>query len=76
MRLAAPGNFGELVRDPALTIACVLLIVASIAWIVGSRLIWRNLKRDAERRAAAERRRASRRPTAPPRDVWKQPPRR
>lgn len=72
--MQAPGNFGELVRDPALTVACVLLVFSSMAWIVGSRLIWRNLKRGAARRAEAERRRASRRAPAAPRDIWKEPP--
>jgi hypothetical protein len=45
----------EFVTDPALTIACLLLIFVSIAWIVVARLIYLNLKRAAFRRARAHR---------------------
>jgi hypothetical protein len=57
--------FEELARDPVLTVACVLLVGVSIAWVIVTRLISREL-----RRAAARRKPARRRP-APPRDEWR-----
>jgi hypothetical protein len=42
---AQTTSFGEFAREPILTVACVLLIVVSIAWIVVSRMIVRQLKR-------------------------------
>ena len=39
------NSFGEFTREPILTVACVLLIVVSIAWIIVSRMIVRQLKR-------------------------------
>lgn len=63
----------EFAQDPILTVACVLLIVVSLGWIVVSRLIVRNLKR-----AAVRARRRGRRPppgaARPPRDIWSYPP--
>jgi hypothetical protein len=50
--LAALKPFEEFVRDPALTVACVLLIVVSVAWVVMSRLIYANLRRAAMREQA------------------------
>lgn len=44
----------EFLRDPTLTVACVLLIVVSSAWIVVSRIMVRRIKRRA--RAATLRR--------------------
>jgi hypothetical protein len=35
----------EFARDPLLTVACVLLIVVSIAWLVVARRISRSLRR-------------------------------
>ena len=35
----------EFLRDPTLTVACVLLIVVSLAWIVVSRTMVRRIKR-------------------------------
>lgn len=67
---AAVEPFEEFVRDPALTVACILLIVVSIAWVVVTRKIARNL-RDADRyRAASKGGKAK-----GPRSVWKEPPR-
>jgi hypothetical protein len=66
--LARGTSFGDLAHDPALTIACVLLVVVSIGWIVMSRLITRELRRAAAR--AARRREAPR----PPKDIWRLPP--
>lgn len=62
-------DISELFSDPALTVACVLLIVASVAWIVVSRLIVRQIKRAALRARAA--------PldvVRPPKDIWSYPP--
>lgn len=58
----------EFLRDPALTVACVLLIVVSAGWIVISRLIVREMRRAALR--------AHREPdlVKPPRDIWSVPP--
>jgi cell division protein FtsX len=39
----------DFVSDPALTVACVLLIVVSVAWVVVARMIWLNLKRAARK---------------------------
>lgn len=59
--LAALRPLEEFVRDPSLTVACVLLIVVSVAWVVVSRLIYANLRRAAWREQAAARpRRAAR----------------
>jgi hypothetical protein len=43
--MAQTNSFGEFAREPILTVACVLLIVVSISWIVVSRMIVRQLKR-------------------------------
>lgn len=51
----------EFARDPILTVACVLLVVVSIAWIVVSRMIVRNLKRAAADSAPRKQRRSARR---------------
>lgn len=59
----------EFVRDPALTVACVLVIVVSVAWIVVSRLIVRELRRAAMRTKRPETELAK-----SPRDVWGTPP--
>ena len=47
----------EFVSDPALTVACVLLILVSVAWVVVARMIWINLRRAARRAERAARRR-------------------
>jgi hypothetical protein len=70
--LAKERHFGELARDPALTVACVLLVVVSIGWVVVSRLIVRNLKKGLLRQEMAERRRVG--DIRPPRDIWSEPP--
>jgi len=56
----------EFAQDPALTVAAVLLIVVSLAWIVVARLIWINLRRAAAKaeRLAQQRRRPRRKTTA------------
>jgi hypothetical protein len=54
--LAALRPLEEFVRDPALTVACVLLIVVSMAWVVVARLIYVNLRRaESARRGRARR---------------------
>lgn len=60
----------EFLSDPILTVACVMLIVVSLGWVLISRLIVRNLRK------AALRGRRSRRIDAmrPERDIWSLPP--
>ena len=60
----------EFLSDPILTVACVMLIVVSIGWVLISRLIVRNLRK------AALRGRRSRRVDAvrSERDIWSIPP--
>ncbi|MDQ3964101.1 MAG: hypothetical protein M3277_09370 [Actinomycetota bacterium] len=60
----------ELFRDPVLTVACVLLMVVSIGWIVVTRVIVRLLRRAALRGRAVPRIDVVR----PPRDIWSYPP--
>lgn len=43
--LLAQASILELARDPLLTVACVLLIAVSLAWIVVAMAINRRLKR-------------------------------
>ena len=59
--LGALKPLEEFVSDPALTVACVLLIIVSVSWVVVARLIWLNLKRAAIRAEAPRRRRSRRR---------------
>ncbi|MGH2731328.1 MAG: hypothetical protein ACRDJI_12065 [Actinomycetota bacterium] len=61
-------RFEELLEDPLLTVACVLLIVVSVAWVVITRLIVRR------RRRAALRGLMPRDSVQPPRDIWTIPP--
>jgi hypothetical protein len=63
--MAALRPLEEFVRDPALTVACVLLIVVSVAWIVVSRLIYSNLSRAAWKAQAVRRGRTRRRRQPP-----------
>lgn len=56
----------EFASDPVLSVACVLLIVVSIAWIIVARSVSRNLRRD-DRQSQQSGQRAAR-------DVWKAPP--
>lgn len=65
-------QLGELFKDPALTVACVLLIVVSVGWIVISRMIVRRMKKAARR----GHRIAQRDIVQPPRDIWSYPPER
>jgi hypothetical protein len=67
---ASARQIGELFKDPALTVACVLLIVVSIGWVVVSRLILHKLKRAAQRGQHIARRELVQKP----RDIWAFPP--
>jgi hypothetical protein len=59
----------EFLSDPSLTVACVLLIVVSVGWVVVTRLILHDLHSTPYRRRAA---RAA--PEHKVRDIWKTPP--
>ena len=67
---AQTNSFGEFAREPILTVACVLLIVVSIAWIVVSRMIVRQLKRYDKAVARPQRGR----PTRRTKQAWDQGP--
>lgn len=69
---ATARDIGELFADPALTVACVLLIVVSVGYVVVTRLIVRRLKKAARRgrRAAGPRIDVVR----DPKDIWSYPP--
>lgn len=69
--LAKPAKLDpleEFVSDPVLTVACILLIVVSVGWVVITRLIVRNRRRAALRGLIKVK---SRRPE---RDLWQMPP--
>lgn len=63
-------QIGELLKDPALTVACVLLIVVSIGWVVITRMIIRRLKKAARRGQRIARIDV----VQSPRDLWSLPP--
>ena len=60
----------EFMRDPALTVACVLLVVVSIGWVVVTRLILHKMKRAAQRGVRSPATDAIR----PAKDIWTIPP--
>ena len=68
--LAAKPTLAEFFRDPILTVACVLLVVVSLGWIVVTRLILRHFKKAARRGVKG--------PVLDtaitPRDIWNIPP--
>ena len=68
--LAAVDPFDEFIQEPALSVAAILLIVVSIAWIVMARLITRQMKKAAYRAMDAK----GRRKAKPARDIWSSPP--
>ncbi|MGH2753687.1 MAG: hypothetical protein ACRDLB_04575 [Actinomycetota bacterium] len=68
--LAAVDPFDEFIEEPLLSVAAVLLIVVSIAWIVMARLITREMKKAAYRSMDAK----SKRKVKPARDIWSAPP--
>ena len=67
--LAAKDGFAELARDPVLSVAAVLLMVVSLAWLFVSRMITVNMRRAAVRRMRAQ----GRKPPAP-KNPWAEPP--
>ena len=67
---ATADQIGELFKDPALTVACVLLIVVSVGWVVITRVIVRRLKRAARRGQRVARIDV----VQNPRDIWSYPP--
>lgn len=60
----------EFLADPVLSVACVMLIVVSIGWVVISRLIVRNLRKAAMQGRRSRKIEAAR----PARDIWTMPP--
>lgn len=58
----------EFGSDPVLTFACLGLIGVSVLWVFLSPVIYRNLRKKAERAAMPIGK------VAPPRDIWKAPP--
>ena len=58
----SPEPLREFLSDPALTVACVLLIAVSVGWLVITRLITGHM-----RRTGAVRRKRGR-------DIWSEPP--
>lgn len=68
--MAQKPSLAEFFRDPSLTVACVLLIVVSVGWILVTRLIVHQMKRAAKRGLKT--------PTLDsmrgPRDIWEIPP--
>lgn len=67
---ATARDIGELFADPALTVACVLLIVVSVGWVVVTRIHVRRLKKAARRGARVARIDVVR----DPKDIWSYPP--
>jgi hypothetical protein len=65
---AAPASFADVFEDPALIVACILLMVVAVAWVIVSRMIVHNLRK------AARRRQRTRDITRSPRDIWADPP--
>lgn len=53
----------EFFRDPVLSVACVLLIVVSVGWLIVAPLIAQNLRRALDRRSYD-----------PQKDLWDVPP--
>lgn len=60
----------EFMRDPVLTVACVLLVVVSLGWVVVTRLIIHRMKRAAKRGDRSPATDAIR----PAKDIWTLPP--
>ncbi len=60
----------EFMRDPVLTVACVLLVVVSVGWVVVTRLILHRMKRAAIRGVRSPATDSIR----PAKDIWSIPP--
>ncbi len=67
---AQDDRLNEFMSDPTLTVACVLLVVVSMGWVIISRLITRNLRK-AALRGIRNRQVDSMRAR---RDIWTMPP--
>lgn len=67
---ASAERIGELFRDPALTVACVLLIVVSVGWVVISRMIVHRLRKAAQKGQRIARIDVVKNPS----DIWSYPP--
>ncbi len=67
---AAKRQLLEFFRDPSLTVACVLLVVVSVGWIVVTRLIVHRMKRAARRGVKSPATDTIR----PAKDIWSIPP--
>ena len=61
---AAQRAGNNVLNDDLVTVACIFVIGASVLWIVGSRLVLRNLRRAADVPDGRD----------APRDMWKEPP--
>jgi hypothetical protein len=70
IHLAQKPSLAEFFRDPSLTVACVLLIVVSVGWILVTRLIVHQMKRAAKRGLKSPALDTVR----GPRDIWQIPP--
>ena len=60
----------EFFRDPTLTVACVLLVVVSVGWVLVTRLIVHKMKRAARRGVRSPGTDVIR----PAKDIWSIPP--
>ena len=68
--VAQKPSLAEFFSDPSLTVACVLLIVVSLGWIIVTRLIVHQMKRAAKRGLKSPALDSVR----GPRDIWQIPP--
>ena len=70
--MAQKGNrpLLDFMRDPALTVACVLLVVVSLGWVIVTRMIVHRMKRAARRGLNTPATDTIR----PARDIWSIPP--
>ena len=60
----------EFMQDPTLTVACVLLVVVSVGWVIVTRLIVHKMKRAARRGVKS----TATDMVRPARDIWSIPP--
>ncbi|MFP5299283.1 MAG: hypothetical protein ACLGHL_09890 [Actinomycetota bacterium] len=68
--ILAQAGLAELTEDPLLSVAAVMLIVVSVGWIAISRMITREIRRQALRR----RRSSTTKKPSKDRDIWSYPP--
>ncbi len=67
----AQSTLDEFTQEAILIVAAVLLIAVSVGWIVMSRLITKEIRKQALRRMRAT---APRRKPAKDKDIWSYPP--